>query len=216
MKRGYSRFRIMLMAFGLGIAAVYMWQGLSVAWWGVPVDLPEARSASVLEVTVPLEEKPRGPDYLCDEHADPNDRAVCLDQVIFEGRDISLYDDGGRQGCGLVNPLSCERSMEKARRFVWEHWKKRKRGHVAIARASVENGEWVTHLFIEPNADGSWRVDARWVPMLRDAEKLEHYLLGDLVEIKWRHATADDENWGVRPGTLYLRLSNITGDGLIL
>lgn len=207
------------MAFGLGLAAVYMWQGLSFAWWGVPVDLPEARSAEILEVTVPLEERPRGPKYLCDEFSDENDRASCLHQIIFEGRDTSLYDDGGLQGCGRerreADPLNCERSMEKARRFVWEHWKKRKRGYAAVADAS-DRAEWVTHLFIEPNADGSWRVDARTVPMLRDPIDPEHYWLGDLVEIEWNTATADDKRYGLTQGTLYLKLTNITGDSLIL
>lgn len=219
MKRGYSRFRFMLMAFALGLAAVYMWQGLSVAWWGMPVDLPEARSARVLEVTVPVEEKPRGPKYLCDEFTDGNERASCLHRVIFENRDISLYADSGRQGCGLelreADPLKCEKSMEKARRFVWEHWKKRKRGYVAVVSAYPE-GEWVNHLFIEPAGDGNWRVDERTVPMLRYTEGLEHYRLGSLVEIKWIRATADDESWGVKPGSMYLRLTNITGDSMIL
>jgi hypothetical protein len=217
MKRIYAKFRIMLMTFALGLAAVYLQQGLSFEWWGVPVDLPEARSASVLEINVPLEEKP--PSYLCDEFTDANERAACLRQFIFESRDLSLYDDGGVQGCGveLVETHSaCTRSLENARRFVWEHWKKRKRGYVAIAMSSAEHGKWTTHLFIEPDGNGSWRVDARWVPMRRDAEKLEHYLLGDLVEIKWNRATAEDERYGVTRGSAYLTLTNITGDSLIL
>lgn len=206
------------MAFGLGLAAVYMWQGLSLSWWGVPVDLPEARSASVLEVTVPVEEKPRGPKYLCDEFTNENDRASCLHQLIFEGRDMSLYADGGRQGCGLDNSLllethaNCKRSMEKARRFVWDHWKKRKRGYVAVVTTFLE-GEYTDHLFIEPNDNGSWRVDVRTVPMLRVMNPVEPRL-GDVVEIEWYRATADDAR--VTPGALYLRLINITGDSLIL
>ena len=207
------------MAFGLGLATVYMWQGLSFAWWGVPVDLPEARSARVLEVRVPLEERPRGPKYLCDEFTEENDRASCLHQLIFDERDMSVYDDGGRQGCGVerlyVDRSKCERSMEKARRLVWEHWKKRKSGYLAVVRAS-DNAERVTHLFIEPNPDGGWRVVERTVPMLREPEDPEHYWLGDLVEIKWNRATADDKEYELTPGTLYLSLTNIIGDSLIL
>ena len=219
MKLGFPRIRIILMAFGLGLAGVYMWQGLTMAWWGVPVDLPEARSGNVLEVTVPLEEKSHGPKYLCDEFADQNDRASCLHEAIFESREISLYDDGGQLGCGLeqskVTRIKCERSLEQARRFIWDHWKKRKRGYVAIANAS-DKAEWVTHLFIEPGADGSWRVAERTIPMLREPQDPEHYWLGDLVEIEWNRATDDDKVYGLTPGTLYLRLSNVTGDSLVL
>lgn len=216
MKHSYSRIRIVLRTFGLGLAAFLMWQGLSLNWWGVRVDLPEARSGNVLEVTVPLEKKPV---YICDEFSDQNDRAACLQQVIFESRDRSLYDDGGQQGCGLeqrkVSPLKCEQSMKQARRFIWDHWKKRKRGYVAIANAS-DTSEWVTHLFIEPTAEGHWRMDERTIPMLREPDDPEHYRLGDLIEIEWDRATDDDKRDGLAPGTLYLRLSDIAGDSLIL
>jgi hypothetical protein len=220
MKRIYSRFRIMLMAFGLGLAAVYMQQGLWFAWWGVPVDLPEARSASVLEVTVPLEEKPHEPKYLCDEFTDEIERVSCLNQLIFEGRDMSLFDDGGtHRGCGRERfehgLAECEPAMEKARRFVWEHWKKRKRGYVAIVRAHP-NGEQTTHLFVEPKDDGKWHVAETTVPMLRERIDPEHYRLGSLIEIEWYRAEADDETWGFTPGSRYLKLTNPTGDSLIL
>lgn len=176
------------MTFGLGLASVFMWQGLSTDWWGVPVDLPETRSSSVLEVTVPLEKKPDGPKYFCDEFSEGNERTSCLNQLIFESRNISLYADGGRQGCSLeernTQRSKCERSLERARRFVWDHWKKRQRGHVAVTNAS-DKAEWVTHLFIEPTADGTWRIDERMVPMLLEPEDPEHYRLGDLVEIEW-------------------------------
>jgi hypothetical protein len=202
-KRCYSRIRIILMTFGLGLAAVFMWQGLSLAWRDVPVDLPETPSGNLLVVTVPLEKQ----------------QLTRLHKVIFEGRDISLYDDGGQQGCGLelrkVARLKCERSMERARRFIWDHWKKRKRGYVAVTNAS-DKAEWVTHLFIEPTEGGNWRIAERSVPMLREPEDPEHYWLGDLIEIEWNRATADDKDYGLTPGTLYLRLINITGDSLIL
>lgn len=219
MKRLYFRFRITLMAFGLGLGAVYMWQGLSLGWWGVAVDLPEARSASVIEVTVPLGKKPSRPKYLCDEFIDQIERASCLDQLIDEGRDMSLYDDGGTHGCSRKRPecdlIRCEPTIEKARRFVWEHWKKRKRGYVAVVRAYPE-GERTTHLFIEPNENGKWRVVERTVPMLREPADTEHYRLGELLEVNWNRATPKDERYGLTPGTPYLILTNITGDSLIL
>lgn len=207
------------MTFGLGLAAVFMWQGLSLAWRDVPVDLPKTHSGDTIAITVPLERQPPRPTFLCDEFEDQNERAVCLDKVIFEDRDRSLYDDGGQQGCRLEQRkaarFECERSKERARRFIWDHWKKHKRGFVAVANPSMR-GDWVRHLFIEQNADGKWRVDERTVPMLRQPEDPEHYRLGDLVEIEWSRATSEDKSYGLSPGTMYLRLSNITGDSLIL
>lgn len=219
MKYWLFSLRIMLTALAAGLVAVYVWQSVSLALWGPPIDLPEASSANVLEVTVPLEEKPDRLKYLCDEFTEETERANCLDQVIFEDRDKSLYDDGGRQGCGRVqqvaNPSDCERSMEKTRHFVWEHWKKRKRGHLAVVKAFDER-EWVIHLFIEPGDAVGWRIVERSVPMLRKPEDPEHYWLGDLIDIKWKRATAEEERYGLKPGTLYLELSNVAGDGLVL
>ncbi|MEK7856260.1 MAG: hypothetical protein AAB288_09230, partial [Acidobacteriota bacterium] len=105
MRRFYYRFRFMLMAVGLGLAAVYMWQGLSLGWWCITLELPGARSANVFEVVVPPEEKPQGPNYVCDEISDENERASCLHRLIFGDRNMSLYNDAGRQGCGLDRSL---------------------------------------------------------------------------------------------------------------
>lgn len=219
MKIGPSIFRILLRAFGLGLAAVFMWQGMSIAWGDVAIDLPKAQSGNVLEVTVSIAKRPPESRYFCDELVDQNERASCLHQLTFEGRDLELYDDGGLQGCGLerrsADQSGCERSIEKARRFVWEHWKKRKRGYVAVAQAS-DKAEWVTHLFIEPTPDGSWRVDERTLPMLVEPADPDHYGLDDLIEIKWERATSEDVRFGLTPGAMYLRLSSMTGDSLVL
>lgn len=214
MKRLYSGFRLALMAFGLGLAAVYMWQQLSLRWWGVPVDLPEARSASVLEVAVPVKEMP--PSYLCDEFPAGAEQAECLHQVIFQGRDMSQFDNGGSYRCtyGRLYLRECEPSIEKARRFVWEHWKKRDRGFVVLVQHSLA-GERKTHLFIEPKGDGSWRIAETTVPMLRERTQPEHYRLGEIIEVEWKRETADRE-YGFPPGTRYLKLTNPTGDWLIL
>jgi hypothetical protein len=216
MSRSFFRPRVLLRAAALGLAVVYLWQGLSVAWSGIEVKLPEVRPASVLEIVVPHEEKPLG--YYCDEFADDVERTSCLDRIVFQDRDMSLYSNDGRHGCGVGSEMhldECKRSLEKARRFVWEHWKGRKRGYVSVVRAFRET-ESITHLFIEPNSYGKWRVVERRLPMLREPEWPEHYQLGDLIEIKWERATADDERYGLVSGTLYLRLSNITGDSLLL
>lgn len=43
-----KRLRIALMTFALGLAAVYMWNGMSIAMDYIPVDLPKVISNEVL------------------------------------------------------------------------------------------------------------------------------------------------------------------------
>lgn len=217
MKSLYSRFHIALMAFAFSLAAAYVWNGISFAWTDISVDLPETKSAEILEVAIPREPQSEKPTYYCDEIYDQNDRESCLYKLVFADRDMSLYADGGRQGCGLTrndaDSRKCTRSIEKARRFVWDHWKMKKRGHVSVARASDE-AEWVTHLFIEPDDDGGWRVAERTMPMRR--REPGDLMLDDLVDIVWKRATDDEKRYGLKPGTMYLQLSTTTGDSLIL
>lgn len=210
----------MIRAFGLGLAAVFMWKALSIASEDVPVDLPTAQSSDVLMVTVPIERRTGDPKYFCDEFEDETAKDSCLHQLVFEDRDMSLYDNFGRQGCSFeelnANRRKCDQSLEKTRRFVWEHWKNRKRGYVAVAGGS-DGKTWTTHLFIEPNEEGNWRIVECPVPMLREPEDPEHYRLGDLIEVKWKTADEWETRYsGLTRGTRYLWLENITGDGLIL
>ncbi|MGB7202997.1 MAG: hypothetical protein WBD16_12155 [Pyrinomonadaceae bacterium] len=216
MKFGLWKFRILLRALCLGLAAVFMWKAFSIAWQDVPVELPAARSSDVLVVTVPIE---RRPSYFCDEFTDQNDKASCLSQLVFDDRDMSIYDNFGQQGCSFQelseNPSKCERSLTNTRRFVWEHWKNRTRGYVAVSNGS-DGRTWTRHLFIEPNEDGKWRITEVPIPLLREPEDPEHYRLGDLIEVKWETAGDWETRYGLTKGTKYLRLENITGDGLIL
>lgn len=57
----YSKVRIALMTFTLGLASVWMANGLEIAWSEVPVDLPTAESGEVLAI-FPIERRfmPRG------------------------------------------------------------------------------------------------------------------------------------------------------------
>ena len=220
MKHYVSKFRIVLRALALGLAAVFIWQVISISRQSVPVELPKAQSGDVLLVSVPIEQKD-DPEakYLCDEFKEGGEHTLCLNRVIFESRDMSLYDNLGQQGCSFEeldkDRPACERSTAKARQFVWNHWTKRKRGYVAVAKAS-DGKTWTVHLFVEPAEEGKWRVVERIIPMLRKPEDPEHYWLGDLIEIKWETADESDASYGLLPGTKYLRLTNITGDSLIL
>lgn len=219
MNRWIFRLRILLLTLAVGLVAVYLWQGISLFVWGPSIELPEVHSSKVLEVTVPADKSPSEPRYRCDEFAESGEKASCLDQLIFDGRNKSDYEDAGVYGCGQAlsetDPSGCERSMANARQRVWNSWKHHKRTYLAVVR-SWREGDLVIHLFIEPKDNGGWRIVERTLPMLQKPEDPEHYWLGDLIDVRWKRAESEDERWGFRPGTMYLELRNITGDGLNL
>jgi len=85
-------------------------------------------------------------------------------KTVTAGRDLSLYDNGGRQGCGIILKTELpksEASLQIARNFIWEHWTNQKRGYVIVKRASVD-AESDAHIFIEPGESGVWHVVWTW------------------------------------------------------
>lgn len=205
------------MAFGLGLAAVYCWEG-SLNSNETYVYLPESDSNGVFVVTIPVDPSVPVHKFYCEELTDESERSSCEHQVIFGDRDISFYDNGGLQGCGREqkssDPAQCERSLEKARSFVWKHWREKKRGYIAVTGVASSDVKWVTHLFIEPAKDGNWCVVERTVPML--LPKYRELGLDDLITVEWKRAKSDDEEVGIKAGTRYLQLTDIVGDSLIL
>src|SRR5439155_247615 len=85
-------------------------------------------------------------------------------KTVTGGRVLSLYDFGGREGCGIVLKTEipkCDASLQTARDFIWNHWANRKRGYVIVKRASVD-AESDAHIFIEPDKTGTWHVVWTW------------------------------------------------------
>src|SRR5262245_14362817 len=80
--------------------------------------------------------------------------------TVTAGRNLSQYDLGGRQGCGMVAKSEvqrCEDSMKTARDFIWSHWHDRRRGYVIVKLTGID-AESDAHIFIEPDETGTWHI----------------------------------------------------------
>ena len=58
MKRFYSLFRIFLVTFAVGLAAIPFANGIYEKWIEIPVDIPKVESSSPIEVILPTERRP--------------------------------------------------------------------------------------------------------------------------------------------------------------
>lgn len=74
---------------------------------------------------------------------------------------MSLFDNGGYvKSCHVVyvNELKdCLGRRGLARRFVFDHWRKNRRGYIQVGQPCADRLP-VDHIFIEPDADGTYRV----------------------------------------------------------
>ncbi len=84
---------------------------------------------------------------------------------ITQSRDISKYNDGGYFDCrGWIakDETRGECDEKKIRDFIWEHWTEQKRGYIRVTYDSVD-AKSTSHIFIEPNEKGKWRIARRIV-----------------------------------------------------
>jgi hypothetical protein len=114
-----------MITFALGLAAVYMIDGLSIVWSEIPLELPAAKSADIFSVfteTPPTLRRDRncGKDPL-----DAQARIDCASERLFGKRDMSLYARYAIT-CDWSTPsesgLLCDRrERKKERELVWRH-----------------------------------------------------------------------------------------------
>lgn len=85
---------------------------------------------------------------------------------IAQGRDLSIYENGGAFHVGEyaivihVSPEEVANNELQVRRFVWEHWRSQKRGYLMTTYHGVDVAN-TSHYFIEPNDGGGWRIARR-------------------------------------------------------
>jgi len=110
---------------------------------------------------------------------------------ITDHRDLTAYDDGGHFDCRRYTNDSAKDqanaetrisySLNDARNFIWKHWQdKTRRGYLRISMNSVDASS-TSHIFIEPDAKGDWRVVWR---IVQNHALLRHGLLNDVPTIR--------------------------------
>jgi len=107
---------------------------------------------------------------------------------IGQGRDLALYDK-----LELVNPkpmaaaeINRDPIHVRARSFLWEHWRDQKNGYLILTLSSVDATS-TSHVFVEPDNAGRWRVSWRIV-RYRDAidDLPTYYSVEWVVPAGWR------------------------------
>jgi hypothetical protein len=83
---------------------------------------------------------------------------------IAQGRDLNKYDkleltdpDHPHPWQRWGNPVLAE-----ARTSLWEHWRNRKRAYFILTLSSVDH-TGTSHIFVEPDDSGRWRVYSRYL-----------------------------------------------------
>jgi hypothetical protein len=124
-----------------------MWNGFSIGRSIIHVDLPKIESDDEVFFVFPSTARDASPYY------------IPTTDDILNGRDLSLYENGGYvESCGFIDEWeNCLKQRAKARRFVFEHWTQKKLGYIQIGLPCADCGP-VDHIFVEPDPNGNWRV----------------------------------------------------------
>jgi hypothetical protein len=81
---------------------------------------------------------------------------------IAQGRDLTKYDKFELRDREHFHPWErwYNPILAQARSFLWEHWQNRKRAYLVLTTSSVDH-TGTSHVFVEPDDSGRWRVYRR-------------------------------------------------------
>src|SRR5262249_11666361 len=100
-------------------------------------------------------------------------------------------------------------SIERARHFVWEHWRHSKSGYIIVKRPARYSTIYA-HIFIEPDAAGRMRIVWKGIDIGGGCVKqIDIWGVDILRKVVFKRATNDDGT-GFPNGTRYLEF---TSDG---
>lgn len=84
---------------------------------------------------------------------------------ITQNRDMRQYEQGGYFDCRGWAPKGETRgecSEIKIQNFIWQNWASKKRAYIRVTHNSVDATS-TSHIFIEPDKNGEWRIAWRIV-----------------------------------------------------
>ena len=95
---------------------------------------------------------------------------------VEQGRDLHKYET-----LTLTNPKpttvverQADSTIPRARMFVWEHWRDRKQAYLILTLSSVDATS-TSHIFVEQDNTGRWRVSWRIVRHMGRVDDLPTY-----------------------------------------
>lgn len=194
MKRFYSKFRIFLLMLAFGLSSVAFFNALYERLTEVTVDLPQVQSDT------PILVYPRNPDFY---------KTFTVEELV-ENRDLSLYDSGGEfsncfnHGFSDCEFRKCEQRQSEARKFIFEHWKEKKRGYIVYECSGIDSVS-TTHIFVEPDNNGEWSI------VLRSAGDLRDQNIRETRGFSAKHKRAKSEDYPFYIGTKFLIILNENG-----
>jgi len=83
---------------------------------------------------------------------------------VAQGRNLGKYDKLDLIDREHFHPWEMWQNsiLAQARTFVWEHWQKPKRAYLTLTLSSVDS-TGTSHIFVEPDDTGRWRVYRRYL-----------------------------------------------------
>jgi hypothetical protein len=105
---------------------------------------------------------------------------------IAQGRDLTKYEKLELRDREHFHPW--ERwdnpSLAPARSFLWEHWRDRKRAYLVLTQSSVDH-TGTSHMFVEPDGSGRWRVYRRQLDRRELVDEPTAYLVVWVIPNGW-------------------------------
>lgn len=189
--------RIFLLMLAFGLASVRFLPFLYDKWTEVYIDLPKVESDSPIFVF---------PKQIL------NEEVLRKRSLINKERDLSQFDNGGEftNQCFPQDDIKgCEKKRIEARKFIFKHWKEKKRGFILY---NVVGADCITdvHIFIEPGENGKWRIVEMFDYSLNRYAFYEDDLsLTIYNSVKFKRATKDDYPFEI--GEYYLSFLDENG-----
>ena len=98
---------------------------------------------------------------------------------VEQGRDLRLYDRLELEDPSPMLKHAAE-IFPRARTFLWEHWRDQKRAYLILTLHSVD-ADGTSHVFVEPDDSGRWRVYWRIVRDMGEVDDLPTYYFVEWV-----------------------------------